>query len=387
MRLGVLSMQGDAEAQGTVVGAAVCALVFGLVGVLAARADLRAGSADASGMVAPAAHEQAPTRGRWELDEMAAQLARQLAPMNGAVFREGRSRRLRVMLDPASAIQLTETSGQAGSGDISTRRYLQGDWWKVTWRRGRAPKIRAHRSTVTLRYAPGFGPIPGWRSQPARTGSMPFVREPQRPEGWSGELHLTSHALVDAVDQIAVDSGWASRGQISAQPRQPQSDWDRHVSVVQEGGGRTSTRISHGGTIMRTTEEVRRRDALEQRISESRRTSSSARAQHEITSTSALPPRRLHPSTTTPEELRAAAAAMRAPRTDQAGGPVGLSRQTRMLVLLGAVILCACFLATGIGLIAGMVWWASFIIIGGGLLFCLLFVLPFILFERIDARR
>jgi hypothetical protein len=34
-----------------------------------------------------------------------------------------------------------------------------------------------------------------------------------------------------------------------------------------------------------------------------------------------------------------------------------------------------------------MVWWASFIIIGSGLLFCLLFVLPWVLIGRAETRR
>jgi uncharacterized membrane protein len=54
---------------------------------------------------------------------------------------------------------------------------------------------------------------------------------------------------------------------------------------------------------------------------------------------------------------------------------------------VGAAILAACVLATLIGLLAGMVWWASFIIIGSGLLFCLLFVLPWVLIGRAETRR
>ena len=54
----------------------------------------------------------------------------------------------------------------------------------------------------------------------------------------------------------------------------------------------------------------------------------------------------------------------------------GNANVSKIMSLIGGGILAGCVIGTILGLIFGMPWWASFIIIGSGLLFCLIFVLP-----------
>ncbi|MFL1376626.1 hypothetical protein [Nocardiopsis protaetiae] len=58
----------------------------------------------------------------------------------------------------------------------------------------------------------------------------------------------------------------------------------------------------------------------------------------------------------------------------------------RIFYFIGGGVLAACVIATIIGLASGMPWWVSFIIIGSGLFFCLVFTLPVMFLQRADAR-
>ncbi len=61
-------------------------------------------------------------------------------------------------------------------------------------------------------------------------------------------------------------------------------------------------------------------------------------------------------------------------------------RTFRVFHLVGGGVLAACVVATLVGLAFGMPWWASFIIVGSGLFFCLVFTLPVLLLQRLSER-
>ncbi len=75
-----------------------------------------------------------------------------------------------------------------------------------------------------------------------------------------------------------------------------------------------------------------------------------------------------------------------APSENTRGGPAGDSRDPyRAFTYVGGGVLAACVVATAVGLALGMPWWASFIVVGSGLFFCLVFALPALLLPRPGA--
>ncbi|MGP9539080.1 hypothetical protein ACT3SP_13785 [Brachybacterium sp. AOP43-C2-M15] len=384
IRLLVVSDPADSEARSQMLSAALFVVAFGAFAVIARRAGRGDRAADASGPVRPAPTSDpvgVERGGRWDLDQVAAQLARDLEPLNGLVFREGGSRRLRVMLDPASAIGEHRPVRRSGNDDVHSNAGLRGQWWSVTWRAGRAPRIRERTTPVGVRIDADGRAIPLWSTGGAssRAGEHVAHRSAlQTAQRAPAELEISSDELVRVVDGVAARSGWASPGQVSSTPRTLRR-LTRQVSRRRTGGGtvevRSRSTSDRPGTAPSRGSRVDRAEETSISVTTSGITTTSSSSTSWSTSNSALPP---------DSPLRGTLAGAEGIPPSPIPGFAALGR---IMGLVGLGILAACVLATVIGLIAGMVWWASFIIIGSGLLFCLLFVLPWMLIGRSEARR
>lgn len=181
---------------GLIVGA-FGAYLWSLTGWSAPTLDPRGRTADRSGPVAPAAAGQ----GRWDLDEIAGELAREVKGVNGVVFREGDSKRMRLMLDPASAIAEYHSNGPSLRKSL-----LVGQWWEVSWRRGKVPRVRHRSSRVGVKEWRGRA-IPVWTrlSKTSRDSSLAALEKARRSEM---RFEITGEQVAGLLDQIAVRAGW-----------------------------------------------------------------------------------------------------------------------------------------------------------------------------------
>jgi hypothetical protein len=385
IRLAVISVPGDPGARTEMLSAALFVLVFGAMAVVALRAGRRAAALDRAGPVEPAPAEEPSDvgrDGRWSIDQVAAQLARDVAPMNGVVYREGGSRRLRVMLDPTSAIAVHRPAGRSHA-EVTLGDNLSGLWWRVTWRRGRAPRIRQRSTAMSIRIDETGRALPRWQlgAEGGPFSGSTALRTAQRTQA---DISVSSDDLVRVVDALAVRSGWASRGEVASTARRLPHHARR---VVRSRTGEESTE-SHVRTTSAASGEPSSSASTTVRSAWTTTSSSS-------TSTGWTTSSRSRTSITTGDASSAAATGQFPPAPafpeEPAGPPPSPATITdgvgRVMTWVGAAILAACVLATLIGLLAGMVWWASFIIIGSGLLFCLLFVLPWVLIGRAETRR
>ncbi len=385
VRLAVVGDPGDPENRSQMMNAAVLAVVFGAVTVFALSSGRRTGALDRTGPVAAATTADVDgigTGGRWSIDQVAAQLARELAPMNAVVFREGASRRLRIMLDPASSILEHRPAGRPASESG----FLRGQWWEVTWRTRRAPCIRPRSTRMGVRLDVEGRALPRWRIGPDSRGPFADRIALETARRMPAELEISTEELVRITGEIAVRSRWASEAEVAATTR----SLPHHArSVVRRdtGEGRTEAHVrttssrrgappGEGTTTIRSSETTTTSSETSSGSSISwstgsttRETSSTFDASSDAAS-SAFPPS-LPVGDGSPTSRRGAP-----PQSPDLGG-IG-----RAMRWVGIAVLAACVLATAIGLLAGMVWWASFIIIGSGLLFCLLFVVPWVLIDR-----
>lgn len=295
------------------------------------------------------------------------------------------------MFDPASAIRRDVPRRGTGIAPASRGDTLDGQWWEVTWRRGKVPRLRHRRTAVGARRW-RERTVPLWdvpnldRDPEARHASMRALDAAMTEEA---RLDVSGESLAALLDALAVRSGWVSEGQArtdrAAHPAPAvQIRVDRRARTAPPAAepvpdqradedfsgpvfGATAPGVvgaPDGSALppLSTPPAPRRVDVSEDEAFQRLRTGYGdvVRAETRTVDTRPLP---------TPERL------------------ASTRRMLRGFLALGVVILLLCLLATGIGLIAGMVWWASFIIVGAGLLFCALFVLPFVLIARAELRR
>lgn len=397
IRLAVVGEPGDPENRSQMLSAAAFVLAFGVMTVIALRAGRRTGALDRAGPVDAAQTAEVTgieAEGRWSIDQVAAQLARELAPMNAVVFREGRSRRLRIMLDPASAILEHRPAGRPPSESGT----LRGQWWEVTWRPRRAPRIRRRSTVVGIRLDAEGRALPRWQRGADTRGPFADRMALESAQRIPAELEISTAELVRVTDEIAVRSGWASQAQVASETRSlPQVS--RSVVRRTSGEGRTEAHVrttlsrpgappGEGTTTVSSSETTTTSSVSSSGSSTTwstgsttRRTSSSFDASSDEARNAFPPP---VPFGDEPP------VGPSGPPVGPRGGlprPPGFTGVGRVMWWVGVAVLTACVLATAIGLLAGMVWWASFIIIGSGLLFCLLFVVPWVLLGRSSADR
>lgn len=401
IRLAVVGEPGDPEVRTQMLSAAVITLAFGAMTVIALSAGRRTGALDRAGPVAAAQTSEvtgAETGGRWSIDQVAAQLARELAPMNAVVFREGASRRLRIMLDPASAILEHRPAGRPPSESGT----LRGQWWEVTWRHRRAPRIRRRSTAVGVRLDAEGRALPRWQRGADTRGPIADRMALESAQRIPAELEISTAELVRVADEIAVRSGWASQAQVGSVTRSlPETT--RTVSRRGSGEGRTEAHVrtthgrpgappGEGTTTIRSSETTTTSSGTSSTswsTGSTTRTTSASFDSSSDAARSAFPP----PSPFGDEPPVGPNEPPVGPNGPPIGPRSGLPRPPgfagvgRAMRWVGIAVLAACVLATAIGLLAGMVWWASFIIIGSGLLFCLLFVLPWVLLGRSSAER
>lgn len=311
-------------------------LAMAVITVMLFRVDALNVRLDRSGPVVPAEDPAVPAGTRWTLDQIAAVLALHVEPMNGVVFADQRTGTIRVMIDPPTAI--TRRSGQedrrVGETRTSSGESFIGQWTRIQLRPGNAPQLKSRSSNVYARLNQVGRMVPVWAS--LRFGDRESTRQTRNVvlagHGPPISFRFDSGELYQAVDAIAVRAGWVSAADVAAQPVDP-----------------------------KTRHEVR---SVE-------RTSSTSSVSSSTSSASATPAADVHLS---PEEVQARMEAVRRGAAEAASkDSAGLSK---IMSLVGGGILAGCLIGTILGLIFGMPWWASFIIIGSGLLFCLIFVLP-----------
>lgn len=347
----------------------------GLVGFLAMavvttflfRRSARNTRIDDSGPVAPAEDPAVGEGTRWTLDQIAAVVALQVQPMNGLVFADERTGTLRVMIDPPSAI--TWSAGERdltpGFGTDERREhrdsapYFTGQWTRVRMHPGRLPEVANQSSTLSVAYNDAGTLVPQWS---AATGDS-LQADPSVLTAAGSRTPISfefdSRELQHAVDRIAVRAGWVSEQQVSARPTDPET---RHeVRTVERTASTQNTSRSTD-----TTGGAQPSDS-HQSTSSTTQSSSSTTQSSSPTTRGSNPPQ-------TGAETRARFEQIR--REQARAGNQDFRKASKIMTLIGAAILVGCVIGTVLGLVFGMPWWASFIIIGSGLVFCLLFVLP-----------
>lgn len=311
---------------------------------------------DRSGPVSPSEDPTVADGGRWTLDQIAAVLALHVEPMNGLVFADPRSGTLRVMIDPPSAItwspakteQTNFTSSQRErwqrqGGRSETPAHYTGRWTSIRLRPGRLPQVKNQKWSVSVRTGADGVLIPLWSADgdSGRNGSGALTRARSRTPI---SLEFDSRELTRAIDRIAVRAGWVAESR--AARRQPATGRNHETRTVDRTGTESTTRTwttSDGtstSTMTFTTSDPEQAENLPTSAAE-------ARARF--------------------EEIR---------RDNAASMQTETVKIFKVMAVIGGSILLGCVIGTALGLIFGMPWWASFIIIGSGLLFCLLFVLP-----------
>ena len=315
-----------------------------IVTVVLFRRQARNSRLDHDGLVAPAEDPSVPEGTRWTLGQIAAVLALHVQPMNGVVFADDRTGTIRVMVDPPSAITWNageETPGRteaqrdrmSGSGGSQSSPYFTGRWTMIRLHAGQLPELENRESIVSVTYNGDGAFVPLW----SRAGEGSLQVDPSVLSAAGSRTPLSfeydSRELHRVVDSTAVRAGWVTAADVTARPADP-----------------------------KTQHEVRRVD----------RTTSTATV---ATSTQAGE----RPSEA---ELKARFQQARSQqvKANSTSGK-GIS-PAKIMVVIGAASLAGCVIGTILGLIFGMPWWASFIIIGSGLVFCALFVLPIWLLER-----
>lgn len=306
--------------------------------VLLYRRQARNSRLDHNGPVAPAEDPSVPEGTRWTLDQIASVLALHVQPMNGVVFADDRTQTIRVMVDPPSAI--TWNAGEAtpgrteaqrdrmrGSGGSQASPYFTGRWTIIRLHAGQLPELENRQSTVSVAYNGAGDFVPLW--SPTGKGSLQ-VNQSVLPAAGSRtplSFEYDSRELHRVVDSTVVRAGWASAADVAARPADPKT---RHE--VRRVDRTTST-----ATVATSTQTGERPSEAELKA----RLKEAHRQQIKANSSSG---KELDPS--------------------------------KIMTLIGAVVLAGCVIGTILGLIFGMPWWASFIIIGSGLVFCAIFVLP-----------
>lgn len=291
---------------------------------------------DDNGPVTPAEDPAIPDGTRWTVEQIAAVLALHVQPMNGVVFADERTQTIRVMIDPPSAItwsagkteQTNFTHSQQerwqrqGGRSTSPASYA-GSWTRIQLHPGQLPQLENRTSTVSVKINDTGMLVPDWaRGGDSGSGGPGALTSAGSRTPISFEFD--SRELQHAVDRIAIRAGWVSEQQVAARPADPKT---RHEVRTVE---RTASKSTSSSSLMAGDQ----------------------------------------PSS---EELRAR---LEKARAQQAKGPRRQVDAAKIMTLVGAAVLAGCVIGTVLGLIFGMPWWASFIIIGSGLVFCAVFVLP-----------
>lgn len=309
---------------------------------------------DATGPVEPLAQPGSPSP--WSLSDLGAVIAAELEPFNAVVFVDDRSRTMRIMIDPASSITIEQrTTGHSGAGvgdrAVDSGPLVRGRWLQVRWKQGSAPKFKLRKSPVSLVIDSTGRLIPRWRAHPKTDTTHPFTAMQTLHEGQRREISFTTGTseLIDIVDAVALRGGWAGQSDLDASnrrvPRTAETyTVDRRRTTGTAGSGTTTVTVGPGQSSGRGT-----------------------------------------PTGTETISSRGAGVASHPTNPTVAGTH---ARLVRVFVGVGTAVLAGCVLATVIGLLAGMVWWAGLIIIGSGLLFFLIFSLPvWLLLGRQRPRR
>lgn len=308
---------------------------------------------DRNGPVAPSEGPAIRTAQRWSLEEVASVLAQKVEPMNGVVFADRWTRTIRVMIDPPSAI-VESHSAPTRVGERSSRS-IQGRWIKIRMRPGRIPLVKVKETSVSARIDSGRM-LPRWAdpwSRHSATSTMAIVAAAQRTPI---SFQFDSREFVPAIDRIAVQAGWVEVANREDDPKA------RHeVRVVARTGTTTETRTS-----MRTGDQPPKSTRHTTGTAEKSANSNIYRTHSDILESQSRPHDGQPGSAGT--EFTWTQPPLRLQGTN--------GNSVKILTVIGAGVLVACVLGTVFGLIAGMPWWASFIVMGGGLLFCLIFVLP-----------
>lgn len=325
---------------GLIVGA-IGMYLWSLTGWSAPTLDPRGRAADRSGPVAPA-RASAAGGGRWDLDEIAGELAREVKGVQGVVFREGDSHRMRLMIDPASAIAEYHSNG------LSLRKaILIGQWWEVTWRRGRVPRVRHRSSRVGVTEWRGRA-IPVWTrlSKTSRESSLATLAKARRSDL---RFEITGERLAGVLDEIAVRAGWVpteeARSGRSAQPA-PRLQFD---------ADRETMRPAPEPRVETAADEIAPRFGAVGND----RVSSSWGPERDATG---------RPIMITPEDIE------------------GDRRLVRILTVVGALVVLGCVIGAGIALLNGLAWWWALGIVGIGLAVAAVIVVPIAVLTWVQAR-
>lgn len=350
-------------------GALVATIVLGGAGVFLWRRGSVGQRLDHSGPVVPAEDPAVPAGTRWTLEQIAAVLAQQVEHMNGLVYADERTGTIRVMIDPATAIVRVEADNSIREMDrrrpasqrSSSGPWYRGTWWKVDLRPGKPPHMRRKQTAVGARLDDRGRAVPIWdrglTSTERRLPTMAVLSEAQT----RGSVSFTfdSQELQRTVQRIAVRAGWISDAEARAgePPAAEQHHEYRRVerTVIDNGSSeRTSTTRSFSETYRADQPHPASHEAFVSDEDLSEQSVDSLRAAHARA-----------------EDVAAGLRAENAVR-----GRASEAKISLIMTLVGGVILFGCLIGTVLGLAFGMPWWASFIIIGSGLFFVLVFVLP-----------
>lgn len=331
-------VRGSDQPIGPEVGGGIVAfVVMAVLTVLLYRVDALNSRLDRNGLAVPAEDPAVPPGTRWTLDQIASVLALWVEPFNGVVFADERTGTIRVMIDPPTAITEVADDRRVGDDRSSSGPSIMGRWTRIRMRPGRLPQLKLRKSNVNARLNHLGRMVPVWGTPALGSGAggrqtRNVVRAGQGPPI---SFRYDSRELWQAVDAIAVRAGWASAAAVASRPVDPKAD-----HVVR--------------TVERTTSTA---------TTSTSSTSTSTATSSTSTGSEVAPP-------VTPDAVHAM---IEKARRDGAKDDAKISM---IMTVIGGGILAGCLIGTILGLIFGMPWWASFIIIGSGLLFCLLFVLP-----------